>query len=158
MSIVYIIGASFTRPANVTAYAAGQLVANSTTAGSVAPLSFTIRPENRGSMIRRVRIKKNGTSITNASFRVHIYEPAPITCANGDGGVWSTNQMANYVGSVDVTLDKAFTDGAQGVGAPASGSEINFDVGMCNVLLEARGAYTPNSGEIFTVELELVRF
>src|SRR5215207_5972656 len=33
--------ASFVRPANTTAYAIGDLVANSTTAGSVTPLSVT---------------------------------------------------------------------------------------------------------------------
>jgi hypothetical protein len=34
--------ASFTRPNNTTAYASGQLVANSTTAGSVAPMAFVL--------------------------------------------------------------------------------------------------------------------
>ena len=35
-------GASFTRPNNGTAYTSGQLVANSTTAGSIIPLSFKV--------------------------------------------------------------------------------------------------------------------
>lgn len=157
MSFISIASASFTRPADTTAYASGDLVANSTTAGSVVPLTFVIRPENRGTMIRRVRIKKSGTSITNASFRLHIYETAAITCANGDNGTWSTNNMINYVGSVDITLDKAFTDGAQGVGVASVGAEVNYDVGTCFGLLEARAAYTPSSAEVFTVELEVVR-
>jgi hypothetical protein len=157
MSFISIAAASFTRPADTTAYASGDLVANSTTAGSVIPMTFSIRPENRGSMIRRARIKKTGTSIASASFRLHIYETVGITCANGDNGVWSTNNMINYVGSIDITLDKAFTDGAQGVGAPSSGSELNYDIGSCFGLLEARGAYTPASAEVFTVELEMVR-
>ena len=62
MSFISIATASFTRPADTTAYASGDLVANSTTAGSVIPMTFVIRPENRGSMIRRARIKKSGTS------------------------------------------------------------------------------------------------
>lgn len=157
MSIVFIPSASFTRPADTNVYAAGDLVANSTTAGSVVPLTFTIRPENRGTMIRRVRIKKSGTSIANASFRVHFYEPATITCTNGDNGAWLTNQTANYVGSMDVTMDKVFSDGSQGVGIPSIGSEINFDVGTCFALIEARSAYTPVSAEVFTVEIETVR-
>ena len=33
---------SFTRPGDTTPYASGDLVANSTTAGSVVPLTFTI--------------------------------------------------------------------------------------------------------------------
>lgn len=157
MNFISIATASFTRPADTVAYASGDLVANSTTAGSVIPMTFVIRPENRGSMIRRARIKKNGTSIANASFRLHIYETVGITCANGDNGVWSTNNMINYVGSIDITVDKAFTDGAQGVGAPSAGSEMNYDIGNCFGLLEARNAYTPSSAEVFTVELEMVR-
>lgn len=157
MSFIAISSANFTRPSDTTAYASGDLVANSTTAGSVVPMTFTMRPENRGTMIRRVRIKKSGTSVTSASFRLHIYRTASITCANGDNGAWSTDGVAGYVGSIDVTVDKAFTDGAQGVGAPSSGSEMNYDIGTCYGLLEARGAYTPASAEVFTVELEMVK-
>lgn len=157
MSFISIATASFTRPADTTAYASGDLVANSTTAGSVVPLTFTIRPEARGSMIRRVRIKKSGTSVSSASFRVHFYETGTITCANGDNGAWSTNSMATYVGAMDVTVDRAFTDGAFGLGAPITGSEINYDIGTIWALIEARGAYTPASGEVFTVEIEVIR-
>lgn len=148
--------ASFTRPADTTAYASGDLVANSTTAGSVVPMTFIIRPENRPAMIRRVRIKKTGTSIANASFRLHLYGTSAITNTNGDNGAWLTNNTANYYGSIDVTLDKAFSDGSQGVGSPSAGSEMNYDIGLCYGLLEARNAYTPASAEVFTVELELI--
>jgi hypothetical protein len=58
---------------------------------------------------------------------------------------------------MDVTMDKAFTDGAAGNGAPAIGSEINFKLPSGLVvfaLLEARAAYTPVSEETFTVEVE----
>lgn len=157
MSFIAIAAASFTRPADTTAYTSGDLVANSTTAGSVIPLSFTIRPENRGSMIRRVRIKKSGTSVSNASFRVHFYETSAITCANGDNGSWSTSGMSFYVGAVDVTVDRAFTDGAFGVGSPSTGAELNYDIGTVWALIEARNAYTPSSAEVFTVEIEVIR-
>lgn len=148
--------ANFTRPADTTAYASGDLVANSTTAGSVVPLSWTVaRSLGLGGMIRRARLRKSGTGTTNATFRLHLYSASP-TAANGDNGSWSTDQAAAYVGSMDVVVDKAFTDGAAGNGSPNVGGEINFQHQTLYGLLEARGAYTPASAEVFTVDLEIL--
>lgn len=152
-----IPSASFTRPNDTTAYAIGDLVANSTTAGSVVPLQLTIARVDGGSgMLRKLRLRKSGASLTNASFRVHLYRVSP-TPANGDNGAWSTNQAANYMGAFDVTMDAAFTDGASGNGAPRVGSEVNFKLPSGRVvfaLIEARAAYTPIANEVFTVEAE----
>lgn len=151
------VSVSFTRPSDTTAYASGDLAANSTTAGSVVPMSFAIsRAAGKGGMVRRARLRKTGTSITNASFRLHLYSASP-TVSNGDNGAWLTDQSANYVGSIDITCDKAFTDGAAGNGVPNVGSEINFTSDTYYGLLEARAAYTPGSAEQFTLELEMVR-
>lgn len=152
--------ATFNRPNDTTAYASGDLVANSTTAGSVAAMQFSVARAAAGSgMIRRARIRKTGTGITNASFRLHLYNAAP-TASNGDNGAWLTSGSADYVGAFDVTVDRAFTDGAAGNGVPVSGSEVNFKLSSGLVLfglLEARGAYTPASGETFLVELEVIQ-
>lgn len=153
--------ASFTRPANTTPYDAGDLVANNTTAASVAPMTFTVARTAGGTgMIRRARIRKTGTGTTGASFRLHLYRTAPATITNGDNGAWSTSGSADYIGAIDVTIDRAFTDGTAGNGVPLSGSEINFDLPSGTTirgLLEARGAYTPISGEVFTVDLEVLQ-
>jgi hypothetical protein len=152
------ISASFTRPNNTTAYASGQLVANSTTAGSVAAMQFPIGGNSIPGMTRitRVRLVKSNNSVANASFRVHLYAAQP-TAANGDGGNWSTDQAANYLGSIDVASMKAFTDGACDVGASAAGSEflIRLPSGRTVfALIEARAAYTPVANEVFTLILE----
>lgn len=151
---------STTRPANVTPYAIGGLAANNTTAASVVPFSWTsARSVNGSGMLRRLRLKKSTPLLTNASFRMHFYSQAPASVTNGDGGAWLTS-MAGYLGSIDVTMDKAFTDGAEGVGIPAVGSEINFVCSGGNAflygLLEARAAYVPGSSEVTTGELEIL--
>lgn len=153
MTKVTVASVSFTRPNDTTAYASGDLVANSTTAADVIPLAFAGLPSH-GYMIRRCRIRKSGTGVTAAAFRVHLYSTGTITCANGDNGVWSTDKVLNYRGAFDVTVDRAFTDGASGNGVPITGSEIN---GLARIwaLVEARGAYTPVANEVFTVELEI---
>ena len=152
--------ASFTRPNNTTAYASGQLVANAVTAGSVVPMALAVGGNSMpgATRITRVRLSKNGTVSTNASFRVHLYGASP-TLANGDGGVWTSNQAANYLGSIDVASMKAFTDGCCDVGAAAAGSEflLRLPAGTTiYALLEARAAYTPAANEVFTLTLETV--
>lgn len=151
------ISANFTRPGDTNAYASGDLVANNTSAGSVTPMTFALsRATGAGGMIRRIRLRKSGTSITNTSFRLHLYSVSP-TPSNGDNGAWLTDQAGTYVGSMDVTADKAFTDGAAGNGVPNTGSEIIFTSDTYYGLLEARAAYAPATSEVFTLLLEVIQ-
>lgn len=150
---------AFTRPNDTTAYASGDLVANSTVAGSVTPLSWLVTPTNtKGPLfIRRVRLKKSTAVTANAQFRVHLYETAP-TVTNGDNGAWLST-VSSYLGSFDVSADKVFSDASEGSGVPQSGtgSEIGVPGGTDKTiygLLEARAAYTPGAQEVFTIYLE----
>jgi hypothetical protein len=154
---------NFTRPANTTAYASGQLVANTVTAGSVVPLSWTAARVAAGSfMIRRAKLKKSGTTITNATFRLHFFESAP-GLTNGDGGTLATNENG-YLGAIDLDMTGAnghvWLDSATVIGVPNVGSEMNAKLASGQTiygLLEARGAYVPVSGETLTVTLELLQ-
>lgn len=155
-----ISGSTITRPGDTTAYVFGDLVANSVTAGSVVPSTIAAaRGTDTSSTILVCKLLKTGTSTTNAIFRLHLYNTSSITCANGDNGAWSTNQAANYIGSMDVTVDKSMTDGAIGIGYPTVGSTLAFSPasGTSNIfcLLEARAAYTPANAEVFTPILEV---
>lgn len=147
-----------TRPADTTQYASGDLVANSTTAGSVTPIQFTVTRVAAGSVaVRRVRLRKSGTSTTNASFRLHLYGVAP-TVTNGDNGAWLTTQAASYIGSVDVTCDRAFSDGA--FGSATITNDLNLKLASGRIiygLTEARAAYTPADSEVLTWELEVIQ-
>ena len=152
--------ATFIRPNNATPYTSGDLVANSATAGSVVPMTLQVGP-NLGSavILRRAILRKTGVSTTNAQFRAHVYNTSgSIVCANGDNGAWSTNGVSSYVGSFDITIDRAFTDGASGAGVPTNGIEmslkLDFSTKNVQVLLEARAAYTPEANEVFTLSFE----
>lgn len=149
--------ATFNRPNDANVYASGDLIANSTTLGSVLPLTFALsRLPGFGGMIRRARLRKTGTSITNALFRLHLYSALP-TPANPDNGVWSTDKALNYIGAIDFTVDKAFSDGASGNGVPLVGSEIIFTADTYYGFLEARGAYVPVANETFDLSLEIMQ-
>jgi hypothetical protein len=155
-----VASSNFNRPADTTAYAVGDLVANNTTAGSVTPLSWTLGRVNDGYVtIRRARLKKSTTGVTNAQFRLHLFGATP-TVTNGDNGAWLPTQ-STYLGWIDITLDKVFSDAAEGIGVPTVGSEI---IAPClsgaqtiKGLLEARAAYTPGNAETFTVEIEALQ-
>lgn len=151
--------ATFTRPSDTTQYAVGDLVANSTTAGSVTALALTCARTAAGYFtITKVRLRKSGTSVTNAAFRVHLYLSAP-TASNGDNGAYLTNNVANYLGAFDVNSMMAFSDGAAGNGAAMTSNQATGKLpsGLtCHALIEARAAYTPASGETFTVTLESI--
>lgn len=146
----------FTRPADTTAYTSGDLVANSTSAATPMVFAAAVKSDKGTAFIRRVRLLTSSVSVTNAQFRVHFYTSAP-TIANNDNAAWSTSQ-SGYIGSVDVTVDKAFTDGAEGIGVPNAGLEINFVLTSGRtvwVLIEARAAYTPTNAGTFTVIPEI---
>lgn len=153
---------AITRPADTTAYASGDLVANNVTAGSVTPLQFTVsdvagttQVPIRGT-VTRARMRFNDETVTNAQFRLHLYTASP-TPANGDNGAWKTTKHAEYLGSIDVTVDKVFTSNAVGISAAAA---IPFELSAGAVLyglLEARAAYTPTSGEVFNITIEGIR-
>jgi hypothetical protein len=163
-SFAAIIADSFTRPADTNAYAVGDLVANSTTAASVVPLAFDNASIATGiCRIDGARIRKSTATTTAASFRLHLFHAAPSVATTGDNGAFGTvvSGAASYLGAIDVTIDRAFADGAAGSGIPMRGSPLNVSVPAGQIiygLLEARGAYTPASAEVFTVTLEVFRF
>jgi hypothetical protein len=152
-----IAGNTLTRPANTTAYAFGQLIANTTSSGITVPTIAAARGTNVPTAAVRCRLQKTNTSTTNAIYRVHFWNAAP-TVTNGDGGAFVPT-FANYCGSFDVTCNLAGSDFAFGIGGPTLGSSMAFipASGTSNLyyLIEARAAYTPVSGEIFTPYLEI---
>ncbi|WP_020472367.1 hypothetical protein [Zavarzinella formosa] len=154
-----VTGNTTTRPANTTAYASGQLVANSTTAGSVTypTIAAAIGNDIPGTILR-VGLKKSVAGSTGAIFRIRFYNSQP-TVTNGDGGTYLTN-TSGYLGFADVTITDVFTDSAMGYNSPYNGV-INFKpaTGTQNLyyLIEARAAYTPGNGEVFTPILELAQ-
>lgn len=150
--------ATFTRPANTTQYAVGDIVANDTTAGSVSAMSLTVHTAGGGGLfVPRCKLTKSDADLVSADFRVHLFGPGTITAANGDNGAFSVSNVAQYFGAMDVTMSNSFTDGDVGFGVPIIGNEIAIVLASgksMQALLEARGTYTPGSAEVFTLTLD----
>ena len=165
-----VAAAAITRPNDTTAYASGDLVANSTTAASVGAFIFAVAAQMTGQsfFVRKLRLRKSTNVTTSASFRMHFFKENPFASAPAGGDnaalVLAASNIANYLGYIDVTTDKAIfhaSDGAAGFGVPTEGSEIAFQMAASassgfNLygVLEARSTYTPAANEVFTATIE----
>lgn len=153
------VSANFTRPSDTTAYASGDLVANSVTAASVTALSWTTTG-SRPFVIPAIRLQKTGTSLSNASFRLHLYTEAPTVSTTGDNAAYASdvNSNAKWVDSYSGTMAAGHNDGCVMICPPDSLilRPVYFgDATTLYGLIEARAAYTPASAEVFTATLYL---
>lgn len=157
--VVVVTAPTMTRPADTTQYSTGDLVANSTTAGSVVPLEFDVG--GGSGMVRKIRIRTNRTSggTTNAVFRVFLFRTAP-TVAGGDNAAFNPANAANFIDAMDVVLNEQFSDGAANSSNGAAG-EINYSLPSGSTklfgLVRAGAGYTPASAEQISVALEVLK-
>jgi hypothetical protein len=153
--------ATIARPGDTTAYASGDLVANSVTAGSVAALSFAAaaRITAGNGKVVGARIQKSNNVITNAAFRLHLFSVVPTFTSAGDNSALSTVVVASakgYLGYIDIPAMTGFSDVAWGTGAPDNARNSLPFVAVAQTLfgiVEVRGAYTPGNAEVFTVSI-----
>ena len=100
---------TLTRPADTLVYAVGDLIASSTTAGSVVVPSFTVTPGSAISALRLVTNKTSGWGGVTLSANAWIAAPA---FTNGDNGAYAVaTGYANYLGTFLFSLIQ-FGDGA----------------------------------------------
>lgn len=150
----------FTRPANTTAYAIGDLIANSATAGSVVPLAFGISKSGTGEgCIKGLRLFKSTATVTLAAFRLNLFSASPVV-TNGDNGALAVSTAANFLGYIDVDMATgAFVTAANAMQNAIASPDLMYDLGdysrgrVIYGLLEARAAYVPASGEVFAATL-----
>lgn len=148
--------ATFTRPADTTQYASGDLVANSTTAGSVTLMSWAFG--SPGVWLRRLLVTKSDPDTTGASFRLWLHNDSAVTFTNGDNGALSiassTLPIANVAAGQPIEFDFDFSlTGSGDVGVATWDTGLIYLPATTYGFLEARGTYTPASAEVFTFYL-----
>lgn len=151
--------ATFARPANTTAYAQGDIVANNTVAGNVVVPSVTasVYP-GRGGRVTRVSLKKSTVDPTNGSFRVHLFQDAAPVVTSGDNAAMAiAGNAAGYVGSVDIATDKVFSDGCAGDASALLPFQLPANGTKLFAVIEARAAYAPGNAETFGVAISVER-
>lgn len=164
-TIIAPASSTITRPTDTTAYASGDLLANSVTAGSVAALQFTTAARISGGSgsIYGARIQKSTNVGTNAAFRLHLFDTIPTFTSAGDNSAFSAVVQASgkgYLGYIDIASMTAFQDVCWGVGAPDSPrSRLPFKATVQTIygIIQVNAAYTPGNAEVFTVALMVVQ-
>lgn len=164
-----LISANFTRPADTTQYAANDLVANSTTAGSVVPMTFSGvgLGQNRQFSVLSAVMRKTSNTLTVAQFKLHLFKVIP-TVTNGDNGAFSiATQGDKWIGSLSGLLNRQAVlpanSKAMGYLTPDDGlGAIDgiLEAGATDLfgIVEAIGAYTPASAEVLTFELNVLQY
>lgn len=147
--------AQFTRPADAIAYSIGDLVANSVTAGSVVPLSFTgATKTGSGGSGKITGWIARKSSVTPHSVRYHFLKTAHAV-TNGDNGalVFTTLDIDNYLGAMDVTFSARDAFGsAGGLVAKSFDAPIPYVLASGDtiyVFAQALEAWTPVSASVY---------
>lgn len=155
---------AFTRPADTTAYAAGDQVANNTVAGSVTPVTFAV-PEFKGSggIIRAAQLVKSTTTITNADFRLILLN-AQLAAQFGDNAAATPTYagIQTALGSIDFSNTGGLVQFSNGVlyngslrtqpAMPGLGIAC-LPTDVLHGLLIATAAYAPGNAEQFQIRL-----
>ena len=156
-------GYQFQRPVDVIPYTAGDLIANSTAAASVVPLTFAVaRDIDLPFNGRRVRISVTDAAWKGAIIRLHLFRSLPVPTA-GDNGAFNASETyavneGAYIGFVDVTLGQQFNDPIV-KGFATTDFIATPALGTVNIygLLETRTTLTPGSAKTFSAAIEARR-
>lgn len=154
------IATSFTRPADTTAYAAQDVVSNSTSSPAVLTFAAAGRYPGSSGIILSARHMKSSTSTSGATYRLHLYRVAPTAIADNAPFTMLYANRANRVGFID------FLHSAAGAGSDCTNALSTFvnlpflcEASTVNLfgILTVTGAYTPTSGEQHYVELHVAQ-
>ena len=151
----------FTRPADTTAYAAQDVVSNSTSAPALLVFSNAARALGGSGLILSARHMKNSTTTAGASYRLMLYSHNIVTPINDNAQFTMLfANRATRIGFID------FTHLAGGTGSDATGALSTFLnlPFVCNAahsslwgILTVTSAYTPTSAEQHYIELSIVQ-
>lgn len=154
-----IIRASVTRPANTTAYAAGDVVNGD---GVTVPVTLTAaaRKDGGGGVIESVGLLTNNVTVTNGTFRVHFFNASHTIAADNAAFASLYANRAAYIGFADLTILVADS-------ASATAAAVNVDVNLpfqcasgsddLYAVIVATGAYTPASGQVVQLTVAVRR-
>lgn len=162
-----IVGVSLTRPADTTAYAAKDVVSDSTSAPTVLTFANFARVNAGTGIIVKARIMTSQKTNT-AQFRLHLFHTAPTAINDNSPYLMLYANAANRIGMIDfpamssedptnstaAATMRPSSDGSYStpnlVFKAASASRVVYGI------LEAVTAFTPDSGQLFYIELSTI--
>lgn len=153
--------ATFARPADTTAYAANDAVANSTSAPTILTFTNCARKIGLGGLITKATLATDQAACV-AAFRLHLF--TTVVSAINDNAAWTQlwANRASYVGYID--FPPLSTEGgsntaafAQMTSAPLTFNADTSDMSLYG-MLETRTVFTPANAQNFFVSISVERY
>lgn len=150
--------ASFTRPADTTAYTAQDVVGPATTPALLEFNGINPQPGPALFEVKTARIVTNLSTCT-ATFRLYLYHTSVTPIADNSPWTLLDANKAKRLGWIDFAACSTAgtgSDSASSLWGPTDGSFTGItasDNGKVYGVLVATSGFTPASGQTFTVEL-----
>lgn len=115
--LISAVFSTLTRPANTTAYTAGDSISDNATAGSVTVLSATLSDVNDDPVfVSEILINSTDTGLAGKRIRAYVYNSDPTASSGVSGGdnAAFSNKKAGYIGSFSGRMEAGFSDGTVG--------------------------------------------
>jgi hypothetical protein len=146
---------SFTRPANTTAYTAGDVVSDSTSAPTI--FEFTNIGYAGGRVVLQsasLRIDVGSVPAGMGAFRLHLYTSSPTAINDNAAFNLPAADRSKYVGYVELTTPQDLGDTLWSQ-TDYIGLQIKLDSASTSLygILETRSAFTPTSAAVKTLRL-----
>lgn len=150
---------TFTRPADTTAYAAGDAISDSTSAPTAFEIPNCVEQNGAGGLLLSTLIMSTNPSTTNASFDLLVFE-STYTPVNDNAAFTISSAQRDAVVESGQHASSIFVADAAGKSCVRNGRNLPFVCGpeskSLYIALLARGAYVPTSGERLTIRLGIL--
>lgn len=152
------ISVDVTRPADTTAYAAGDAISNSTTAPTTGGFTFTgaARKSGGSGLITDLCVMTSNDPATRLSGEIYIFNQSVTNINDNAAFGVSDTEIKTCVAVIPFSFFDAGNNGF----AQMSGLNILFTCsGSADLrfLIRARNAYTPASAEVFTFLIKILQ-
>lgn len=158
--VTKVVTVSKTRPADTTTYAAGDVLNESTSAGTVWTFSNMARGPGLGGMIQHALLIDSAASSLKLDSELWLFDTAPAT--QNDNVAWAPSdaEMEACLGRIDFATGSFKTAGANGA-IQASNISLPFQctsaVQAIYGILVVRNAFVPISAEKFVIRLHVLQ-
>jgi len=159
-----VVTATKTRPADTTAYSAGDVISESTSAGTTWTFDAVVHSNGGGGKITRAVVLSDDTGNTN-QMSLLLFSVTPTSALDDNGA--NTGPLAadadNFIGEIAFDAMKDLGTGFSYAVATTGNSKLDLPF-RCEAgddaiygILVAIDALTPTSGQIFRVNLQVAQ-
>ena len=158
--VTQLIETSYTRPADTTTYAAGDVVANSTSSAQVLTFQNIARAAGLGGVIQAAYLVDSAAQTLRPDFELFLFDVAPTMQQDNVAWAPTDSEMEKCQGVIRFPpglFNVGNGNGIVDVGSLGKSFRCGSTVRDLYGVLVTRNAYVPISAEKFTVRLLVIQ-